>query len=53
MTLYAAYASNLDARQMSRRAPHSPLRGTGWLDSWRLTFGGGFAEGPFRRRGYD
>jgi hypothetical protein len=40
MTLYAAYATNLDARQMSRRAPHSPLRGTGWLDGWRLTFGG-------------
>ncbi|QMU75263.1 gamma-glutamylcyclotransferase [Streptacidiphilus sp. PB12-B1b] len=40
MSLYAAYASNLDARQMSRRAPHSPLRCTGWLDGWRLTFGG-------------
>ncbi|MFI9269150.1 gamma-glutamylcyclotransferase [Kitasatospora sp. NPDC052896] len=40
MSLYAAYATNLDARQMSRRAPHSPLRGTGWLDGWRLTFGG-------------
>lgn len=23
MSLYAAYATNLDARQMSRRAPHS------------------------------
>jgi hypothetical protein len=21
-------------------APHSPLRGTGWLQGWRLTFGG-------------
>jgi gamma-glutamylcyclotransferase (GGCT)/AIG2-like uncharacterized protein YtfP len=40
MPLYAAYASNLDARQMSRRAPHSPLRHTGWLSGWRLTFGG-------------
>lgn len=40
MSLYAAYGTNLDARQMSRRAPHSPLRGTGWLDGWRLTFGG-------------
>lgn len=40
MSLYAAYAGNLDARQMARRAPHSPLRGTGWLDGWRLTFGG-------------
>lgn len=40
MSLYAAYAGNLDARLMSRRAPHSPLRGTGWLAGWRLTFGG-------------
>ena len=22
------------------RAPYSPLRGTGWLEGWRLTFGG-------------
>ncbi|MCZ9341269.1 gamma-glutamylcyclotransferase, partial [Streptomyces sp. TRM76130] len=28
MSLYAAYAANLDARLMSRRAPHSPLRAT-------------------------
>lgn len=40
MSLYAAYAANLDARLMSRRAPHSPLRGTGWITGWRLTFGG-------------
>jgi hypothetical protein len=40
MSLYAAYASNLDSRLMSRRAPHSPLHGTGWLTGWRLTFGG-------------
>lgn len=40
MSLYAAYAGNLDARLMARRAPHSPLRGTGWLTDWRLTFGG-------------
>ncbi|NUS10370.1 MAG: gamma-glutamylcyclotransferase [Streptomyces sp.] len=40
MSLYAAYAGNLDARLMTRRAPHSPLRGTGWLTGWRLTFGG-------------
>ncbi|MGP4112487.1 gamma-glutamylcyclotransferase [Streptomyces sp. 4N509B] len=40
MSLYAAYAGNLDPRLMSRRAPHSPLRGTGWLTGWRLTFGG-------------
>ena len=25
---------------MFRRAPHSPFRGTGWLEGWRLTFGG-------------
>ena len=40
MTLYAAYGSNLDPRQMLLRAPHSPHRGTGWLRGWRLTFGG-------------
>ncbi len=40
MALYAAYGSNLDSAQMLRRAPHSPLRGTGWLAGWRLTFGG-------------
>ncbi|MGW5129210.1 gamma-glutamylcyclotransferase [Streptomyces sp. NPDC004069] len=40
MSFYAAYAGNLDARLMSLRAPHSPLRATGWLNGWRLTFGG-------------
>ena len=40
MTLYAAYASNLDPLQMSLRAPHSPVASTGWLSGWRLTFGG-------------
>jgi hypothetical protein len=40
MSLYAAYAGNLDPRLMARRAPHSPLRGTGWITGWRLTFGG-------------
>lgn len=40
MSLYAAYAGNLDARLMTRRAPHSPMRATGWLNGWRLTFGG-------------
>jgi hypothetical protein len=40
MTLYAAYGSNLDPAQMSLRAPHSPPRGSGWLQGWRLTFGG-------------
>ena len=38
--LYAAYGSNLDPHQMAGRCPHSPLRGTGWLAGWRITFGG-------------
>jgi hypothetical protein len=38
--LYAAYASSLDPLAMARRAPHSPLRGTGWITGWRLTFAG-------------
>jgi gamma-glutamylcyclotransferase (GGCT)/AIG2-like uncharacterized protein YtfP len=25
---------------MARRCPHSPQQGTGWLEGWRLTFGG-------------
>jgi hypothetical protein len=41
MALYAAYGSNLDPERMALRAPHSPLRGSGWLLGWRLTFGGG------------
>jgi gamma-glutamylcyclotransferase (GGCT)/AIG2-like uncharacterized protein YtfP len=40
VTLYAAFASNLDPNLMAERCPHSPLRGTGWLTDWRLTFGG-------------
>lgn len=40
MTLYAAFASNLDPNLMAERCPYSPLRGTGWLTGWRLTFGG-------------
>ncbi|HEY6794754.1 MAG TPA: gamma-glutamylcyclotransferase [Kineosporiaceae bacterium] len=40
MALYAAYGSNLDPERMALRAPHSPLQGTGWLEGWRLTFGG-------------
>lgn len=40
MGLYAAYASNLHPDRMAKRAPHSPLRGTGWVQGWRLTFGG-------------
>jgi gamma-glutamylcyclotransferase (GGCT)/AIG2-like uncharacterized protein YtfP len=38
--LYAAYGSNLDPQQMAQRCPHSPIRGTGWLNGWRITFGG-------------
>jgi gamma-glutamylcyclotransferase (GGCT)/AIG2-like uncharacterized protein YtfP len=30
----------MDPEQMAQRAPHSPLHGTGWLQGWRLTFGG-------------
>lgn len=44
--LYAAYGSNLDPAQMTLRCPHSPLRGTGWLIGWRLTFGGDGWDGP-------
>ena len=40
MALYAAYGSNLDPAQMKQRCPHSPVSGTGWVDGWRLTFGG-------------
>ena len=40
MALYAAYGSNMDPAQMAERCPHSPQAGTGWLEGWRLTFGG-------------
>ncbi|MFB9689766.1 MULTISPECIES: gamma-glutamylcyclotransferase [Amycolatopsis] len=40
MPLYAAYGSNMEPAQMLERAPHSPMAGTGWLEGWRLTFGG-------------
>jgi hypothetical protein len=40
VALYAAYGSNMDPAQMLTRCPHSPLRGSGWLEGWRLTFGG-------------
>jgi hypothetical protein len=40
MAFYAANGSNLDPERMMIRAPHSPLRGSGWLVGWRLTFGG-------------
>jgi AIG2-like family len=40
VALYAAYASNMDFAQMAERCPYSPQQGTGWLEGWRLTFGG-------------
>lgn len=40
MALYAAYGTNLDVSRMHERCPHSPSRGSGWLEGWRLTFGG-------------
>jgi AIG2-like family len=40
MALYAAYGTNMDPDQMVQRCPHSPVRGSGWLAGWRLTFGG-------------
>jgi len=40
VALYAAYGSNMDPAQMAERCPHSPRRGSGWLDGWRLAFGG-------------
>ena len=40
MALYAAYGSNMDPAQMLERCPSSPAAGTGWVEGWRLTFGG-------------
>jgi hypothetical protein len=39
VAIYAAYASNMDSTRMAERCPHSPSRGGGWLEGWRLTFG--------------
>ena len=38
--MYAAYGSNMNPAQMAERCPHSPQRAVGWLEGWRLTFGG-------------
>src|SRR6266704_3833742 len=38
--VYGAYGSDMDPEQMLERCPHSPAAGTGWLEGWRLTFGG-------------
>jgi len=40
VAIYAAYGSNMDPAQMAQRCPHSPQHGVGWLNGWRLTFGG-------------
>jgi gamma-glutamylcyclotransferase (GGCT)/AIG2-like uncharacterized protein YtfP len=40
VALYAAYGSNMDSAQMAERCPHSPQHGSGWIEGWRLTFGG-------------
>src|SRR5260370_19894509 len=34
------YGRNIDPGQMLERCPHSPQGGIGWLEGWRLTFGG-------------
>src|SRR5215213_964069 len=38
---------------MAWRCPHSPLRSTGWLPDWRITFGGegwdGADQGLYRK----
>lgn len=41
---YAAYGGNMDPERMAKHAPHSPLWSTGWLEGWRLTFGGSLPE---------
>jgi gamma-glutamylcyclotransferase (GGCT)/AIG2-like uncharacterized protein YtfP len=38
--LYAAYGSSLDPGRMRAYCPHSPMVGVGWMEGWRLTFGG-------------
>ncbi len=38
MIYYFAYGSNLDARQMLRRCPHSKVNRAGWLQDYRLAF---------------
>jgi gamma-glutamylcyclotransferase (GGCT)/AIG2-like uncharacterized protein YtfP len=38
MTIYAAYGSNLNHEQMSRRCPKAKFIGTGFLLNYRLVF---------------
>jgi hypothetical protein len=40
MTLHAVYGASMDPKVMTERCPQSPLSATGWLEGWRLTFGG-------------
>lgn len=40
MALYAGFGRNLDPAAMASRAPNSPAVAAGWLNGWRLTFGG-------------
>lgn len=40
MSLQAVYGPSMDPALMHERCPQSPLTGTGWLEGWRLTFGG-------------
>lgn len=40
MSLHAVYGASMDPKLMLERCPQSPLFGTGWLEGWRLTFGG-------------
>src|ERR1700712_4219912 len=40
MALYAAYGTTMHPTQMRERCPLSPSSGMGWLEGWRLSFGG-------------
>lgn len=40
MSLHAVYGASMDPKVMLQRCPQSPLTSTGWLQGWRLTFGG-------------
>lgn len=40
MKIYAAYGSNMNLEQMSRRCPEAKIVGTGMIEDYKLTFGG-------------
>ncbi len=40
MALHAVYGPSMNPELMQERCPQSPLAGTGWLEGWRVTFGG-------------